>query len=92
MYDFNLSTAQVDKDEDELLVDLKIDGKKGPIPKIVYEKDKKTKVWADDDDKITSWETTAEKLNAINAVTEVITGSISNPDKLRKELGVKKLA
>jgi len=50
LYDFNLSTAQVETNEDELLVDLKIDGKKGPIPKIVYEKDKKTKVWADDDD------------------------------------------
>ena len=41
MYDFNLSKDELmnpekyDADGNELLVDLKIDGKHGPVPKIV---------------------------------------------------------
>ena len=86
MYEFDLSTKQEPKDE-QILVDLNIDGKNGPIPKIVYDKDKKAQVWVDNNDKIENWETTAEKLNAINALSEVITGSLTNPEKLRKNEG-----
>ena len=47
-YDFNLKTEKPEKKKGELLVDLKIDGKRGPIPKVVYTKPKMGRVFVDE--------------------------------------------
>ena len=86
MYNFDLSSKEEEANDDELLVDLKIDGKHGPIPKIINGEHKKTKVWYDTGDKIDHFETTAQKMKAINTIANHISGSISNPDKVRKEV------
>ena len=51
-YDFNLKTQKPKKKKGELLVDLKIDGKKGPIPKVIHQKAKMGKVFVDGKGKI----------------------------------------
>ena len=77
MYEFNLESPKEEKkDQGELLVDLDINGKNGPIPKIVHKKAKKHDVWVDAGDSIENFETTEEKLNAINKLASKITGKI----------------
>ena len=51
-YGFNLKTEKPEKKKGELLVDLKIDGKRGPIPKVVFNKPKMGKVFVDKKDEI----------------------------------------
>lgn len=65
-YDFNLETLKPDKKQKgELLVDLKIDGLKGPIPKVIHPKTKKNKVWADGAKDIEEFEMTADQLKEV---------------------------
>lgn len=72
LYDFNLKSKKEEKPcKDELLVDLKIDGLKGPIPKIVdKDEDNKRRVWVDDGKKIDTFDTTKAKLMQITGLTE----------------------
>ena len=86
MYEFNLETTKDEKpDQGELLVDLNINGKNGPIPKIVHKKDKKHTVWVDTNDGIENFETTDEKLKAINNLAEQIKGEIEKKDEKKDE-------
>ena len=72
-----------------MVVDLKIDGKNGPIPKIVTAKDeakkkdeeKKHKVWADLGDTIEDFATTKEKADAVSGLTGAIKGETNKPEK-----------
>ena len=67
LYDFNIKSKKEEKCKDELLVDLKIDGLKGPIPKIVdKKKTAKRKVWVDNGDEIDTFETTHQKLKELS--------------------------
>ena len=86
MYNFNLSTKDDPEEEkckalnenEELLVDLEIDGLHGPIAKIVKPEAEKKKVWIDNDkDEIEEFETSEEKLNAISGLAEKIAGSLA---------------
>ena len=80
MYNFDLSTNCTDTEKEKkenMVVDLNIDGKNGPIPKIVTAKDeekkkdaeKKHKVWADLGDTIENFSTTKEKADAVSGLT-----------------------
>mgnify|MGYP000082380106 FL=1 len=89
MYNFNLSTQEEAEAEEEkcdkkekMLVDVEIDGKNGPIPKLVKEKEQKKKVWMENDDesKIDDFETTNEKADAISELAEKLKGSISSSE------------
>ena len=86
MYNFNLSTKEEPEDEkcdknETVLVDLEIDGKNGPIPKLVKEKEQKKRVWMENDESnIDEFETTNEKADAISELSEKIKGSISSSE------------
>ena len=76
-----------------MVVDLKIDGKNGPIPKIVTAKDeakkkdedKKHKVWADLGDTIENFSTTKEKADAVSGLTEAIKGETAKKPEKKEE-------
>lgn len=86
MYNFNLSTKEEPEDkkcnkDEQLLVDLEIDGKNGPIPKLVEEKPKKMKIWMENDENdIDDFETTREKADAISELAEKLKGTISSSE------------
>lgn len=62
-YDFNLTTEKPEeKPKGELLVDLKIDGLKGPIPKIVSVPKTKRQVWVDGEDEIETFKMDVDKM------------------------------
>ena len=65
-YDFNLKTVKPKKKKGELLVDLKIDGLKGPIPKVIHNKTKYGKVFVDKVDDIEEFEVPVDKLAEVN--------------------------
>ena len=71
MYEYNMSTkdgAKGSEKEPKKLVDLKIDGSKGPTPKIVYPKHQKHKVWVDNGAQIDSFELTTDKMKRMGDV------------------------
>ena len=96
MYNFDLSSnctdTEVEKKEN-MVVDLNIDGKNGPIPKIVTAKDeekkkneeKKHKVWADLGDTIENFSTTKEKADAVSGLTKAIKGETTKKPEKKEE-------
>lgn len=61
-YDFNLKTHKPKKKKGELLVDLKIDGLKGPIPKVIHPKKKMGRVFVDGKKEIEEFEMDWDKM------------------------------
>lgn len=82
-----------------MVVDLNIDGKNGPIPKIVTAKEeekkkdqeKKHKVWADLGDTIESFSTTKEKADAVSGLTEAIKGETAKKAEKKEESSLAQL-
>ena len=76
-----------------LYVSLSIDGKNGPVPKIVTAKEeekkkdqeKKHKVWADLGDTIENFSTTKEKADAVSGLTEAIKGETAKKPEKKEE-------
>ena len=79
-YDFNLKTHKPKKKDGELLVDLKIDGKKGPIPKVV--KGKMGKVFVDGEKKIEEFEMPVDQMSKVIDLKEI---SLDEKDEKNKK-------
>ena len=88
MYNFNLSTKgepeekeNCEKKNEQVVVDLDIDGKHGPIATLVKKEQEKQRIWMENDEnKIENFETTAEKADAISELVQKIKGSISSSE------------
>ena len=88
MYNFNLSTKdepeekeKCDNKNEQVVVDLDIDGKHGPIATLVKKEEEKQRIWMENDEnKIENFETTAEKADAISELVQKIKGSISSSE------------
>ena len=78
-YDFNLKSHKP-KQDGELLVDLKIDGKRGPIPKIV--KGKMGKVFVDGEGKIKEFDMPVDQMSKVIDLKEI---SVDEKDKKEKK-------
>ena len=80
MYNFNLSTkeepASQKNPNENVVVDLDIDGLNGPIAKIVKEEEAKKRVWMENDEcKIDCFETTNARADAIADIARKIKDS-----------------
>ena len=62
-----------------MVVDLKIDGRNGPIPKIIQPKDRERTVWLDARDRIDAIRTPEDKMLAVTALAEQIHGKLKVP-------------
>ena len=97
MYNFNLSTKGGDEPEEkdkcgkkneQVVVDLDIDGKHGPIATLVKKEEEKQRIWMEnDEEKIENFETTAEKADALSELVQKIKGSISSSETSAAQIG-----
>lgn len=67
IYDFKVKSQKEDCNElaGELVADIKIDGKDGPIPKIIKKRDTRTNVFVDDGNKITKHTASREEAKSL---------------------------
>ena len=70
-YDFNLETVKEEKKSGELLVDLKIDGLKGPIPKVIHPKTKMGRVFVDGEKEIEEFKMPVDKMQEVTDMSKV---------------------
>ena len=80
-YDFNLKTHKPKKKKGELLVDLKIDGLKGPIPKVIHPKKKMGRVFVDGKKEIEEFEMDWDKMQDIVDLSKVTLDEKAEKDK-----------
>ena len=80
-YDFNLKTHKPKKKKGELLVDLKIDGLKGPIPKVIHPKKKMGRVFVDGKKEIEEFEMDWDKMQDIIDLSKVTLDEKAEKDK-----------
>lgn len=70
-YEFNLETPKEAPNKAKLLVDLKIDGLKGPIPKVYHPKSKMGRVFVDEDSKIEQFKMPVEEMEKITDLSKI---------------------
>ena len=79
LYDLNLQLVPDEQPKGDVVVDLKIDGRNGPIPKIIQPKDRERTVWLDARDRIDAIRTPEDKMLAVTALAEQIHGKLKAP-------------